>query len=251
MREQVRRMARSIQRLCRDHGVAIGRYLWWTDPMARRVRLLREHRVDTVLDIGANSGIYGSQLRHAGYEGHIVSFEPLADAHAACAAQAAHDPAWTTYPVGMGDEPGQLELHVANNSQSSSLLPMADLHEAAAPHARYVSTETIEVHTLDAFVEAHPEVMGERTFVKIDAQGYESRILDGGAHVIARAVGVQLEMSIAMLYQGETLMPEMLTRMQELGFTLMNLESGFVDKRTGRLLQVDGVWFRESGPLPT
>ncbi len=245
MRKHVIRLTKSIQRLCRGRGLAVGRYLWWADPVARRIRLFSEHQVDTVLDIGANTGQYGRSLRRLGYKGRIVSFEPLSSAYTALVAEAAHDPTWTTYPLGIGDAAGEFEIHIAGNSQSSSLLPMANLHEAAAPDSRYVSSETIKVETLDSFIQAHPDQLGQQTFVKIDAQGYESRILDGGKSVVAGAVGVQLERSLALLYEGETLMPEMLARMDGLGFTLMDLETGFVDKRTGRLLQVDGVWFRE------
>ncbi|MDN5870628.1 MAG: hypothetical protein L0H73_07925 [Nitrococcus sp.] len=57
---------------------------WRAERMAL-VRLLRrifaEHRISSVLDVGANEGQYASYLRsEIGYAGYITSFEPATDA---------------------------------------------------------------------------------------------------------------------------------------------------------------------------
>ena len=58
-------------------------------------RLFRGQRVQFVLDVGANTGQFGSLVRKCGFLGPIVSFEPLAAAHGKLVAHAAHDPQWT------------------------------------------------------------------------------------------------------------------------------------------------------------
>jgi hypothetical protein len=60
-------------------------------------------------------------------------------------------------------------------------------------------------------------------------------------------------MSLLPLYQGETLMPEMSAAMSDHGFQLWDLEPSFRDPTTGRLLQVDAIFVRDSAlavPLP-
>jgi hypothetical protein len=47
------------------------------------------------------------------------------------------------------------------------------------------------------------------------------------------------------LYQGEILMPEMCQFLHEKRFALWDLEPGFRDPTTGRLLQVDAVFTRQ------
>jgi FkbM family methyltransferase len=42
--------------------------------------MLSHHKVNTIFDIGANEGQFGVLLREIGFEGKIVSFEPLSDA---------------------------------------------------------------------------------------------------------------------------------------------------------------------------
>ena len=75
-------------------------------------------------------------------------------------------------------------------------------------------------------------------------QGFEAAVLRGAEQSLARCAGVQLEMSIAPLYQGELLLPELIGEMAKQGFALMDLKPGFFDPRTGELLQLDGLFFR-------
>lgn len=62
-----------------------------------------------------------------------------------------------------------------------------------------------------------------------------------------RCVGMQLELSFLPLYEGGMLAREALELAESFGFTLMGLMPGFADPRDGRMLQADGIFFRESG----
>ncbi|MDX1547792.1 MAG: FkbM family methyltransferase, partial [Rhodothermales bacterium] len=86
---------------------------------------------------------------------------------------------------------------------------------------------------------------GARAYLKLDVQGYERHVLDGAARALPQILGLQLEMSLVPLYDGETPFHEMLTVLDGLGFTLMSVEPVHADARTGQLLQVDGIFFRD------
>ena len=209
----------------------------------RLITLLRHHEIDLVFDVGANAGQYGATLRALGYAGRILSFEPLSSAFATLQERARKDRHWDVLNVGLGHENSQVELNVSGNSQSSSILEMLPAHVAAAPRSAYVDTEAITVRTVDSIVDENR--CDARIFLKIDTQGYERKVLDGSSKSLHRITGIQIETSLVPLYEGETLFKEMLDYVEARGFTLHSLEYGFGDPLTGRLLQVDCIFFRE------
>jgi FkbM family methyltransferase len=210
------------------------------------VRLLTFFEVDLVLDVGANQGQFARELIRAGYKGRIVSFEPLAAAHARLVEASRGEQRWTVAErCAIGDHAGIAILNVAGNSESSSLLPMLEAHEAAAPAARYVGSETVALRRLDE-VAADEVAAAARPFLKLDVQGYEHFALQGAVGLLPRIVGIQAELNLAPLYEGAACLEEMLGRLRELGFAPYRLIPGFSEPRSGRMLQVDGVFFRDS-----
>jgi FkbM family methyltransferase len=215
-----------------------------TDPQSRkRLDLFRSHQINLILDIGANIGQYATSLRNLGYKGRIVSFEPLSSAYSELEKKAINDPLWQAVHLGLGDSPGKMEIHIAQNSYSSSLLDMLPEHLASAPDAMYVGSETITINTIDNII-YHYHTKDDHCFVKIDAQGYETKILDGCRQSFNKILGFQLELSLKALYKDEALMPDMLARMNNLGYSLKHIETGHMNYETGEILQLEGFFFR-------
>jgi FkbM family methyltransferase len=212
-------------------------------PLPRRGLLLENHGIDLVLDIGANAGQYGSELRRLGYRGRIVSFEPLTEAFQRLQSAARGDAGWRVINVALGASAGKHTIHLAANSESSSLLQMLPLHLDAAPHSQCTGEESVKVEVLDAMFDEL--CAGARSvYMKIDTQGYESHVLRGAAKSLERIDMIQIEMSLAPLYAGQALFGDLYAELTGAGFTLVGLESNFVDPRTGQLLQVDGIFSR-------
>ena len=225
-------------------GFDVIRYNPQTTHEAALARLLAVREIDTVLDIGANEGQYATMVRRAGFRGKIISFEPLAEAHSKLRQAAARDPLWTVAPrMALGDHEGSLVMHVAANGVSSSALSMLDAHLQAAPESAYIGCETVPVSRLDTVAE-DMRVGGQNLFLKIDVQGFEPKVLEGAPRLLDRTQGVQLELSLVPLYEGETLFLSQVDCLARKGFELWGLMPGFIDKKTGRTLQVDGIFFR-------
>jgi FkbM family methyltransferase len=211
-------------------------------------RFLEECRgfaTDVILDIGANIGQFAQCLRAGGYHGHIISFEPLSDAHATLVAAAAADPLWDVAErCAVGASDGWAEINIASNSYSSSLLPMLDLHREAAPQSVYRGTEPCRVVALDTYI--------ERTFsdpttligLKIDTQGFEAQVLEGLRRHQDRVKVVVCEMSLAPLYANSPNMSELCRLLAEIGYRCVALGPEFDDPRTGELLQANGVFVK-------
>lgn len=207
-------------------------------------RLLDHFKIDLVLDVGANVGQYAGYLREAGYAGRIVSFEPLADAHAALARRAAGDAGWTVAPrMALGATQGEIEINVSNDRDMSSLLELRPEILAASPTSRTVAREKVRLTTLDAVFADYARA-GDRVLLKIDTQGYERQVLDGAERTLPRLAGIQLELSLIPLYAGETTWLAMIERLAAHGFEPRLVIPGYFDRHLVRLLQVDGVFFR-------
>ncbi len=85
-----------IRRMVRARGWDLVRYPGGRHADHLRGLLLVELGVDLVIDVGANVGQYGTQLRDWGYRGRIMSFEPMRDEYAALSRLAEADGNWDT-----------------------------------------------------------------------------------------------------------------------------------------------------------
>lgn len=213
-------------------------------PFARVCQALRYNKVDLVLDVGANDGGYVRELRAHGYSGRVLSFEPLPDAHEKLVAAHKADPAWAVADrCAIGAENGVVEIGVASNSVSSSILPVLPSHLEAAAAAVQTLTEKVPLCTLDSI--QHPFIAESTVrFLKIDTQGYEEHVLRGAARVLEGLAGVQLELSVVALYEGQALYSDLLRYLENAGFELWGVLPGFGNPQTGRTLQFDAVMFR-------
>ncbi|MGC2636811.1 MAG: FkbM family methyltransferase [Acidobacteriaceae bacterium] len=205
-------------------------------------KLLQQEGINLVLDVGANSGQFGSELRASRYDGRIISFEPQSSAHAELKRRTANDPGWTVADrTAIGAQLGSVNIHISENSVSSSILSMLPAHSDAAPESHYVDMETVPVNTLDNLCSFGP---ADRVALKIDVQGYERQVLEGAPRVLDRCLVVIAEMSFVPLYDGQVLAREFWDVLAAEGFAVWSLEPGFRHPKTGRMLQVDGVSFR-------
>lgn len=210
------------------------------------IRVLDHFGIDLVLDVGANAGQYGAGLCRFGYRGQIVSFEPLEHAHRELERAAAASKHWRVAPrMALGAEDAEIDIHVAGNSVSSSILAMLPTHVRAAPGSAYVRSEKVRVRRLDAVAREYLDGC-RRVLLKIDTQGYEDHVLTGAAGILDRIAAVQVELSLVPLYAGQRLMDEMRARIESAGFELFAIFPGYVDESSGRTLQLDGLFVRRA-----
>lgn len=237
---------RNVRKLLWRNGydIAITRFHPTTHPIARAQQLFRTYNIDTVLDIGANFGQFAEHLRNdVSYAGRIISFEPLSSAFSVLKAKADKDPYWDVFNIALGDIEGPSEINIAGNSWSSSLLDMLPSHVKAGQNASYKGKERIEVKKVDSIFDNLCSTQS-RVYMKIDTQGFESKVLKGAENALQRIDSVQMEMSLVPLYKGELLFDELYSIMKHKGYSLVAILPGFSDRNSGQLLQVDGIFHR-------
>lgn len=207
------------------------------------LQYLEQFKVDCVLDVGANVGQYATSLRSLGYKGRIESFEPLSAAYEKLAKLAENDPLWNTHQMALGSEASKLEINVSENSATSSFLPIADGVDLKNVGLNYTKQECVQVNRLD---DVHQEICkdAKNVFLKIDTQGFEGQVLNGGWNAIESFRGLQVEVSLSPIYEGEVLLEEMFSLVKSHGLTPFWLQNGFRDAKSMQLLQVDAFFFR-------
>jgi FkbM family methyltransferase len=210
----------------------------------RPIDFIRSRQIDVVVDVGANTGQYGGKLRDAGYRGWIVSLEPVRATFELLKSRASSDPRWMTWPTALGRDAGKATINISEATVFSSVREQAAAATAFNPEARVVRRETIDVIRLDELFLTLP---AGRRFLKIDTQGYEQEVLEGGRNCLAEFVGVQMELPIKHLYQNVWTFHDAIAFMNSNGFEISNIiPVNYAHDDPTSLLEVDCI-FRRAG----
>jgi FkbM family methyltransferase len=235
----------TIQSALHHFGVELARFYDPSFLTEKRMEILEDQRINLVLDVGANAGQYAVVLRASAFRGRIVSFEPTSRAFAALEQKAAGDENWSCEPLALSDVEGERAINVSANSWSSSLLPMTTHHAQSAPDSVYVDREIVRTSCLDSVWRRLVNDQ-ERAHLKLDVQGHELSVLEGGERALAHIHALECELSVVPLYEGQALIGDVLEYLSRRAFKLVALEPGFTHRRSGQLLQLEGLFVRRS-----
>jgi FkbM family methyltransferase len=226
-----------IRNLVRKSGFDIIRY--------QSPKIIHHYKFDLVFDVGANTGQYARELRVLGYRGAIISFEPLSRAFKVLEKNAEADAEWQAFNCAIGDADEQATINISENQVSNSIFDLHDIGIEASPESRYVGKETVQVKRLDS---VFPDFYNgnQQVFLKIDTQGYEKNVLEGGLDALQHVTGLQMEMSLFPVYRDAELFNEMLKYINDKGFRLVHVRPGFCHPRTGLMMQLDAIFLRDS-----
>lgn len=211
-------------------------------------RFLEYFAVDAVFDVGANEGQYAIQLRReVGFQGHIISFEPVPELAAKLAERASNDRRWHVESVALDREAGPATFNVMASDVFSSLRRPADDQPEIFAEGNTVARQ-IEVmrSTLAVALPAWREKLGfRRPFLKMDTQGNDLAVFDGAGDAIREFVGLQSELSYHPAYVGAPGFAETLQAYEARDFRL----SALVPNTAGHfpdLHEIDCIMYRAS-----
>lgn len=211
----------------------------------QRKKILESYKINTILDIGANTGQFAQMIRKIGYTKKILSFEPLSSAFALLEKNAKKDLQWDVFNFALGSKEEKRVINIALNSVSSSFLDIMPSHLKAAAGSQYLGSETVNIKPLDAI---YHNLLKQKNniYIKIDAQGFEAEIIKGAEKSLNYISTIEMEMSLVPLYSGETLFNELYASMIKKGYRLIFVEPAFASPHTGELLQINGIFHRFS-----
>jgi FkbM family methyltransferase len=212
----------------------------------RRARILRNKSIDLVLDVGAHEGMYAQEIRESGYHGKIISFEPLSEAFRILEKRCRQDALWECVNSALGDTNRESIINVSGHKTSSSILEISDRHTEVVPSSSYICQEKINISKLDSLLDKL-SLHDKQTYLKIDVQGYERKVLDGAIEALKYVQAAEIELSLVKLYEGGPSYYEIIEYMRSQSFDLISITGGFSDPVSGHLLQADAIFVRRSG----
>lgn len=221
-------------------------HLKLAEPIQNFPKPFEFHEIDLILDVGANVGQYAINCRKQGFKGTIVSFEPLPDAHKILKRKAGNDEHWIVHPrSAIGSTSKEINLNIAGNSYSSSVLEMLERHIQVAPESKYISSVKTKLETIDSILPIYLS-NSNRILLKIDTQGYEAEVIKGAIESLSKISLIQIELSIVPLYLDQELYNYFFDFMRNNSFKLWDVIPGFRDDSTGQLLQFDAFFYRDN-----
>ena len=202
----------------------------WRAPtlhMERSLRLIFDKfGIDTVIDIGSNVGDYRQFLRaNMGFAGPIIGFEPDPELVARLRKRAADtgDSSWTIHETALGAAPDRRRFNrMAETGLNSFLTPLADQPDFNGDYNRVISSFDVSIETLDSFADRLPRDLS-RTFVKIDTQGFDLQVLQGGQAVLGQVPALQTELSCSPIYDGSPDLAGSLAAFGAAGFVVSDM----------------------------
>jgi len=203
---------------------------------------LRALGVRTVLDVGANEGQFAREALRWFPEAHVYSFEPLPDAFAKLASWSRNEERVTSVNCALGDRDEKLAIHRhRQHSPSSSLLRTTELSTTLYPFTATQESVDVPVCRLDDWAASQP--LHAPLLVKLDVQGYEGRVIRGGQHLLSQAAACIVEVSIDMLYEGQSTFSEIFNALDRLTLRYAgNLNQVYA--ADGHVIYLDAVFVR-------
>jgi FkbM family methyltransferase len=212
------------------------------DAKGEQWRILRQFNFGTVLDIGANEGQFARVVRRQLPDALVYSFEPLPDVYAKLSRSFEGDSKVFPVNVGLSDAAGTRAMYRSEFSPSSSLLPMADLHREEFPATAKSTAIPVSLVQLDEWAVQNCLRVQGGLLIKIDVQGHELGVINGGVQTLQRAKMLIVEVSFYELYEGQPLFDEIYDRLTGLGFCYRGQIGQHLSEDRNQILFADAVF---------
>lgn len=157
-------------------------------------------KLSGVIHVGGHVGEEISLYKK--YTNNIHVFEPQEECFASI------DSSVNKHCIALGDKECVLDLYLANNKQSSSLLAPKE-HLVQHPDVLFYAKKTVKVVPLDNYN------ITDCNFINIDVQGYELNVLKGSKNTLKYIDYIYTEVNISEIYENCALMSELDTFLNE------------------------------------
>ena len=208
------------------------------------IELIKQYKIDLILDVGANLGQFATDIRNAGYQGQIISFEPVKQCYQYLTSIA--DDAWQVENFALGDKDSEEEINISNKTVFSSILDVNEFGKSNFSNSiEVVDKQSIQVKRLDDIIRKLVNDLGKRkVFLKLDTQGYDNRVIRGALQTLKYVQILQTEISCKGIYKDTPSVTQRLDELFSIGFNIVGIFPISRDKNTTEILEFDCLLIR-------
>ena len=212
-------------------------------PKASYFDYIKELNINTIFDIGANTGQFAKEIRANLPEAKIYSFEPLKEAFHNLNKNFARDRKFEAFNIALGDKEQEFEINKSSYLPSSSILEMTDIHKTLFPHTKDHTKESIKICRFDDIVKDLK--IEKEILIKVDVQGFEDKVINGGTQTFQKAKIIIIETSFKNLYLGQPTFETLYQKLKFLGFNYSGSLQQKINSKTGEIISEDSIFLKQ------
>ncbi len=239
-------MKKIINSITSVFGYKFKKTKWLYEKNLNLIKSLSNSNINSIIDIGANSGQFAEEVFKNGFSGYILSFEPLKIEHSNLLDKKFEMKEYNweiAERCGLGASEKKLDINISGMRQSSSILDISEIHTNLYPKSINIGKEEIDIFPLDKYYNKIIN-MKKNILIKIDTQGYELEILKGAKKTLEYVDAVYAEVSLVKLYKSQPLFDEIFDFIKKFGFSVWSVDRAVGNKNTGQTYQLDVLFIK-------
>lgn len=187
-------------------------------PVHIQFEWLKKYDIQTIIDVGAYQGHVSKSLSYLLPKAKIYAFEPLEE-NIEYLKKNLNSKAATIEKVALSNRVGTSTFYSNNYLPASSILPLEEKHIQKHPFIANTRKTKVKTVTLDSYFK--DKQIGKIVFLKIDTQGTEGLVLQGGKNFLKKVSIVHIETSFDEMYKNQSNFKEIYEFLTNLGFSYM------------------------------
>jgi FkbM family methyltransferase len=185
--------------------------------------------IKTIIDIGANHGEFAEFLADYFDAEETYVFEPLKLYVPELHNRAKKIANLKIFNVALSNKWDSQDFYQNSYGPASSLLRINDILIQEFPQTTQETKIVVDVAPLDELIE--PKSLQQEIFIKVDVQGVEDQVIQGGIKTFSLARCVLIEMSFVLMYKEQPLFEEVHSLLVGLGFRLAGIKNQIVSSQ--------------------
>jgi FkbM family methyltransferase len=209
-----------------------------------------EIEAEWVLDIGANFGYVSKNALISWPKTKVICFEPVASTFQILADNLrGYSDRVILFNKALSDKNGTGQINITTQHGANSIEKQSAFHKYFNPHVNEVKKETIELIRLDDIAEKFPTNLID--VLKIDVEGHELKVLQGGSNFISTKVDtiiIEIALQRDNSWENQSVF-EIFTLLHSYGFCLINCIDLYHTNNSNLMLAQMDCIFRHKSKL--